>query len=233
VTDAHEVTTMTTPMIRMSPMSPIRALAAAAGLLLLAGCASTGDAGPRWDSEVPESELTTLGEQAPSASTLYTMARLCASQGRDAQSELVLGELVRVHPRFAPGWVDLAELLVRADRIDDAVRTLEAARVHHPADVVIVNDLGVCQLLRGRTNEALALFTEATALSPDDARTRANMALALGLLGRGDEAASLYGQFLPASTVHRNLAIAAEARGDETRAAEELARALELEQQGL
>lgn len=222
----------TIPTVRTRPMPRIRALAAATALLLLAGCTSTSDAAPRWDSEVPESEFATLGEQAPSASTLYTMARLCASQGRDAQCELVLGELVRAHPGFAPGWVDLAELFVRGDRVDDAVRTLEAARVHHPVDVVIANDLGVCQLLRGRTNEALALFTEAAGLSPDDARTRANMALALGLLGRSEEAASLYAQFLPPSAVHRNLAIAAEARGDEAGAAQESARAAELEEQG-
>ena len=51
------------------------------------------------------------------------------------------------------------------------------------------------------------------------------MATSLGLLGRYDEALSLYEQVIPILDAHHNLAVISEVRGDDDRAAKERASA--------
>ena len=91
--------------------------------------------------------------------------------------------------------------------IDDALLTLSTALEVCPRDPVLLNNYGMCWLIRGRAADALEMFTEAAAVVPNNARYRANMAVALGLMGRYDEAASLYSQILPPEQVHHNVAV--------------------------
>ena len=83
---------------------------------------------------------------------------------------------------------------------------------------MLLNNLGMCELERGAPERAVEQFASAVAASPGDARYRANMALALGLAGRMDEALALYLQVVSEADAHDNLAVVAEARGDAKRA---------------
>ena len=60
---------------------------------------------------------------------------------------------------------------------------------------------------------------------------RGNVAMAVGMQGRYDEALTLYKQVLTPADAHYNLGVLCEARGDVTRAFDEYARAKELEAQ--
>jgi Flp pilus assembly protein TadD len=90
---------------------------------------------------------------------------------------------------------------------------------------VLQNDLGMCRLLQHRYEDALQSFTAAAAGVPPDTRARANMAVALGMLGRFDESLAIYLQILPPADAHYNVAILSEARKDGERARLEYATA--------
>jgi len=165
------------------------------------------------------------GDRAPNAPTLYSMAKLMISRGKDADAEVILDKVVAQYPDFMPAYGDLAEIYVRRDRIESAVEILRKGIARLPQDAVLQNDLGMCRMLQKRYGEALEAFTAAAAGVPRDSRARANMAVALGMLGRIDEALAVYLQILPPSDAHYNVAVLCEARKDAARAQQEYATA--------
>ena len=169
-------------------------------------------------------------DRAPSANTLYALARVLSAQHRDAESQAILAKVIREHPDYMAAYIDLAELQMRARKVDGAIATLDAGLKVAPQHGVLLNDLGMCNLVKGRYEEALAYFTRAAGNNPDDCRYRANMATALGMQGRYDEALNLYYQIESAADAHYNVGVLAEARKDQDRASQEFdaAKALEL-----
>jgi Flp pilus assembly protein TadD len=183
-----------------------------------ASCSSTG----RDPAGARESSFDDGSGRRPSARTLDSMAHVLAAQGRDGPCEVVLHKLIATHPDYTPAYNELAELYLRHDGLDSAIAVLERGVERAPADPVLLNNLGLCEVLLGRPAEALERFTQAAAASPGDARCRANMALALGLLGRMEEAEALYLQVLPPDEVRHNLSVIAEMRADPRRASKAL-----------
>ena len=90
---------------------------------------------------------------------------------------------------------------------------------------MIQNNLGMCRLLQKRYEDALECFSAAAAGEPADARARANMAVALGMLGRMEEALAIYLQLVSPAEAHYNLGVLYEARGEPERARQEFATA--------
>jgi len=200
--------------VKLSKALIVGALAA---LSVLSACSTSANAvGPGVDDE-----FGVGGDRPPSVRTLHAMSRVLASQGRDAQCELVLRKLIAEDPCFLPAQLELAELLLRNGRTQDAVDALEGALEHGRDDPVIQNDLGMAHVLNGDYEQALDRFTAASSLAPEDARARANMAAALGMLGYPDEALDVYLQVVPEADAHFNVGVLAEATGDTVRAAEE------------
>jgi Flp pilus assembly protein TadD len=72
-------------------------------------------------------------------------------------------------------------------------------------------------MLRNDYIKALNLFTQAAGLAPGNARYRSNMAVALGMMGRDQEALALYEQVLPKTDAQYNLAVLCRARQGLTR----------------
>jgi serine/threonine-protein kinase len=132
------------------------------------------------------------------------MAEILATQGKDRECEFVLQRCVQDYPRFTPASNSLAELRMRQGRIHEAVDTLSAALQIRPHDPVLLNNLGMCLLLRKEYERALDHFTRAAGLVPENEKYRANMATALGLLGRQEESLALLQQILPADKAQRN-----------------------------
>ena len=172
-------------------------------LALLAGCATTDTS-----NTLPDEEWAQGADREPDAPTLHSMARLYASQGRDADAEIALRNLVTTQPDFTPAYEELARLYVRRDQLDGAIVALSVGLEHAPDDPVLLNDLGVCHLLRKDPQSAAQVFTRAAAMAPDDARPRGNLALSLALQGRKDEALALWRQILPPAEARRNLELA-------------------------
>ncbi len=167
-------------------------------------------------------------DRAPTAKTLYALARILAVQGKDAECEFLLKRIVREHKEFVPAYCDLAELQARQRRIDEAIGTLKHGLAQSSNDPVLLNNLGMCRVLQGRYDAALGLFGQAGSASPQNARYRANMGMTLGMLGRYEESLSLYEQVVSPAEAHSNLAVICEARGDKARAAQERALARKL-----
>ena len=157
-------------------------------------------------------EIASDVHQPPTAKTLYAMSRILTSQGRGDQGELVLLKLVAEYPGFIPAYCDLAEFRMRQGRLDDAVETLSKGLRIAPKDPTLLNNAGVCSLLRGDFEEALSNFSIAAEVMPREARYRANMALALGMMGRYDESLDLYKEVLPAEDAAHNLNVVREIR---------------------
>ena len=199
-----------------STRRPALLLLASLLALAAAACTSTGQQPP---SET--SQFDSGSKRNPSAETLQAIARIMASQGKDDQCEVVLLRLVRDFPDRASAYNELSELYLRNDRVESAVAILQAGIEHCPKDVVLLNNLGMCFLVQKDYEHALAQFTGAAACDPADVRARSNMAVALGMLGRMDEALALYMQSLPPSDAHYNLGVLWQMRGDESEAAKE------------
>lgn len=184
-----------------------------AALLFLAGCMAYG---PSLDFSSARPQTVAVFDQgsnrSPTEHTLYAMARLFSAEGRDAECESVLVRCIQQYPHFMPPYNDLAGLYVSQRRMEESVRVLNAGLQISPRDPILINNSGMCMLVVGCYDEALRMFSQAAGVVPEDARYRANMAVALAMLGRDTEALSLYEQILSSSDARHNLAILAEAK---------------------
>jgi len=70
----------------------------------------------------------------------------------------------------------------------------------------------MCWIIRREYEKALKMFTMAAGVLPENVRYRANMAVALGLMGRDEESLSLFKQVLPEDQANHNVDVLREAR---------------------
>jgi Flp pilus assembly protein TadD len=112
-----------------------------------------------------------------------------------------------------PAYCDLARVRLKQRNVDGAVSVLEAGLKISPQDPVLLNNVGICQMTRGDHQKALEFFTQAAAINPNNPRYRANMAAALGMLGRYEESLALYRQVVPKEAAQQNLGVLRDARG--------------------
>ncbi len=155
------------------------------------------------------------GDRAPTAKSLHAAARISKSQGRTAACEILLNRLLNHYPDYMPAYNDLAQLYVQNNMLDSAIETLRAGLEVSPDDSVLLNNLGMCHLVKRQFASAVENFTEATASQPVDARARANLAVGLALMGRTEEAFALMLQVLPVHDAHNNMAVLFETLGNE------------------
>lgn len=152
----------------------------------------------------------------PTAKTLYAIAEILAAQGRDSECESVLRQVLREYPGFSPAYNSLAELFMRNGRTRDAVDIIAAGLRIHPTDPVLLNNAGMCWIVRRKYERALDMFIQAAGRKPENTRYRANMAVALGLMGRNEESLALFKQILPEDQANHNLRILSSSIEDST-----------------
>jgi Flp pilus assembly protein TadD len=189
-------------------------LACVAGLVLLCGCSapSPSASGVKKEPPLDKAQAEVRPDQPPTAKTLYSMAEILAAQGKDKECEFVLRRCIQEYPRFTPAYNSLAELQMRQGRVHEAVAMLSKALEVRPKDPVLLNNLGMCLLLRKEYAQALDRFTQASGLVPESEKYRANMATALGLLGRYEESQALFEQTLTQPQARQNVEILRKAR---------------------
>ncbi len=185
---------------------PLLAGAVCLWVLSACGCSARSQSALQSDSHLRKSEAASEipRDRPPTAKTLYSMAQILATQGKDAECEFVLRRCVQDYPQFTPAYNSLAELQMRQGRIHEAVEMLSAALKVRARDPVLLNNLGMCLLLRKEYEPALARFTDAAGLVPENGKYRANMATSLGLLGRQEESQALLEQVLPRDKAEHN-----------------------------
>ena len=186
-------------------------------ILSLAGCSESAGSGQNtdWAMDKSELEFQSQANNPPTAKTLFTMADILATQGRDSECEYVLKRLIQDNPKFLPAYNSLAELQMRRGKTIAAIETLQHALTINPEDTVLLNNLGMCWIVRRDYETALKMFTRAAGIMPENAKYRANMAVALGLMGRYEESLSLFKQILPEDQANHNLSVLQEARSSE------------------
>ena len=158
-----------------------------------------------------QSEFDVGKGRPPTEKTLITMADILGAQGKDRQCEFVLRRCIQDYPQFMPAYNRLAEVLMRQGRVNDAAVTLSAAVQVCPTDPVLVNNLGMCLIVGKEYGNALDHFTQAAGLQPENRKYRANMATALGLLGRQEESLALLQQCLADEQADHNAEVLREA----------------------
>ena len=208
-------------MIRPHHISVLHGLCSLACLACFAlscGCSESGRSAVsnRSHSGKANTASEIRRDQPPTAKTLYSMADILASQGKDTECEFVLRRCIQQYPQFTPAYNSLAELQMRQGRVNEAVGVLSRALQIRPRDPVLLNNLGMCRLIRKDYEKALAYFTEATGLVPESKRYRANMATTLGLLGRHEESSALLQQILPGDKAKHNAEVLRRAREQQT-----------------
>ena len=184
------------------------------GFLFVGGCTESASSGSDkdWVMDKSDIDFQTQGNNPPNAKTLSAMAEILAAQGRDSECEYVLKRIIHDNPKFLPAYNDLAELQMRQGRTNAAIQTLQQALSINPDDTVLLNNLGMCWVVRRDYESALEMFTKAAGLMPENTKYRANMAVALGMMGRDDESLSLFKQVLPEDEANHNLSVLKEAR---------------------
>jgi Flp pilus assembly protein TadD len=200
-------------------------LLAAAGcawaIWMLAGC-SESKKEPAQLKLTPAPEVADdfdkAADRPPTPRTLYAMAKLLQSQGKDSEAQYVLARLVSDHPKFLPAYVELASLQMRNGAPAVAEQTINQGLKVEPNDPVLRNNLGMLLALRHEYEAALDQFIYAASLAPENSRYLANKAMAMGMLGRYDEALELYSSILGPQQAHHNVAVLCEARKDAERA---------------
>ncbi|MCH8164260.1 MAG: tetratricopeptide repeat protein [Planctomycetes bacterium] len=125
---------------------------------------------------VPSSNSEDAAGRPPTAKTLYRMAKILAAQDKLVHSETVLRTTIKRYPKFMPAHCELARVFVAQRKIAAAAQTLQHALQINPNDPVLLNDLGMCWMLIGAYEDALAAFSEAADAAPHDARYKASMA---------------------------------------------------------
>ncbi len=160
----------------------------------------------------PKADNEIRTDRPPTAKTLYVMAGILASQGKDTECEGLYRQVMQKYPDFLPVYNSLAELEIRQGRIDAAMGTIERGLQVHPGDPLLSNNLGMCRVIRKEYEQALEMFTEASVAMPGNARYLANMAMTLAMLGRYEESLSLYKRILPEDEANYNLSILQKSR---------------------
>ncbi len=146
-----------------------------------------------------------VSELRPTAKTLYVVANILASQGKEQNCETVMKRIVREYPDFSPVYKRLAELQLRQGRKKEAIKTMHAGLLINPEDTTLLNNIGMCWLICTEYENALKLFTKAAGIMPENMKYRANMALTLSLMGHYEESSSLFGQILPQKDADYNV----------------------------
>ncbi|MHC4356052.1 MAG: tetratricopeptide repeat protein [Planctomycetota bacterium] len=176
-------------------------------MVLIIGCSESARPEPNWVQNEPLSDFDKQADRPPTGKTLWAMAGILAAQGKDSQCEFVLRRIIYEHPAFLPAYNSLAEVRMRQGRTKAAIETLHEGLKVDPAAPVLLNNLGMCWMILQDNDQALEVFTEAAGIMPENPKYRANMAVALGLMGREEESLSLFNQVLPADLANQNLAV--------------------------
>jgi tetratricopeptide (TPR) repeat protein len=118
----------------------------------------------------------------------HNLALLAESGGDAETAEREYRTALRLDPGFQPARVNLATLLNRLQRNEEALALLHEALERAPEDGEIHYSLGLLLAEEGQLDAAELQLGKAAALLPGRARVRYNRGLALQRLGRGQEA---------------------------------------------
>jgi tetratricopeptide (TPR) repeat protein len=178
-------------------------------MICLIGCSESGRSKPDtdWIQNDLLSDFEIQANRPATAKTLWAMAGILATQGKDLECEFVLKRIIKEYPAFLAAYNSMAELKMRQGHTKAAIKTLQDGLSIDPEAPVLLNNSGMCWIIMQDNEIALEMFTKAAGIMPENCKYRANMAVALGLMGRDEESLSLFEKVLPVDLAIQNLSV--------------------------
>jgi len=198
-----------------------------AAAMMLGGCEADNQRSSTQRSNPIQDEFDAAIDRAPTAQTLYAMARILISRERDDKARFVLSRIIEKHPGFIPAYNELAELEMRDNHTHQAMRVLRAGLTIEEDNPILMNNLGVCAMMSEDFEAAVDHFRGAHEAAAHVPRYQANLGVALALMRDYDAAYDVMAGVLSPYDAHNNLATICLSNGDEDRAREELRLAVE------
>ena len=165
--------------------TPEDELSAKARFGAMAGNAALGSGSP--ERAIPILRMAKVDAQTAASATLEALASIDLARALVAtdQSDEALFELqnaVRLLPNHAEGWLLMATLLRRLDRLTEAQDAIERAGALAPQEGAIGLEAGLIAVLSGRDDAARASWESVIATQPDSlaAQTAENYLAQLG-----------------------------------------------------
>jgi tetratricopeptide (TPR) repeat protein len=131
---------------------------------------------------------------------LYRFADACLRIGDFSEAATAAEKALKIDPQERKARYVRGQALMRMGRIEEGRKELaeysrqdaqSQAEMNTQRDIVVSNRGAASLALNGRVAEAIALFQNSLKAHPDAASLRLNLALALGQLGRRQEAVSI------------------------------------------
>jgi Flp pilus assembly protein TadD len=136
--------------------------------------------------------------------TTYGLAQIAANQPQEALRPLAL--VAQAEPQNWRVRSALGAALDQLGRFDEARRAYQEALAVRPDDPGVLTNLGVSHLMAGEPADAEAILRQASALPGAPPEARQNLAIAIALQGRFDEAEQLERIDLPPGVASANVA---------------------------
>jgi hypothetical protein len=105
----------------------------------------------------------------------YNLSTAYQEQDDDAQAILHLREALRIQPHMREAHYNLARLLMKSGKLDEAAPLVAEEEAWWPNDPQTLVDLGVLSAVQGRTDDAIRHFSEALRRQPDLPDARHNL----------------------------------------------------------
>jgi len=130
------------------------------------------------------------------ANAVENMMSIYSFQGRSADAQKSLEELIAHAPDIARLHLSLSIVLVAQNNLERAREELETSLRLNPSNPDAVNNLGAVLLRLGRRREALEQFELCRRLAPDFVRATINAAVVYSGAGQREHAQQVLSEFL-------------------------------------
>ncbi len=129
-----------------------------------------------------------LARESDWPATNLDLGNLRLRQGRAAEAVAAYERAIRLDPRFAAAYINLADAWRQQEREPEAEKVLRQGLAVLPRDAELHHALGLVLVRRHENDAALGEFVEAARLAPDNARYAYVRAIALHAAGKRAEA---------------------------------------------
>ncbi len=140
------------------------------------------------------------------------LAQALAMAGDEAAAVETYRRCLALEPAFAPAWLNLGILMLRADRIEEAGQAFEQAAERGPQLAEAQAGLGFVRQRQGRIADAIGALGRAAALAPEDGQVRSNLGGLLLQSGAPEKAVDCFRQAIGLipneASLYTNLAVA-------------------------
>ncbi len=188
--------------------------------MLLSGCSTL----------VPSNSASLLKNAVTdSVDVRFGVARMVEHNGDIKDALDLYRQLLDDHSDHTEARHRYGIVLLKLERLDEAIEQLVIASEEQPTSAAILGDLGYAHYLAGEDRDAESLLKDALSIEPSDERLANNLALVVGRQGRFDEALQLFRQTGSEAEAQSNIAFVFSSAGKLEQAKRHYHQALELD----